>query len=89
MLVTGGNVVAYPFMNILIENAETLEYLDAQNHWTANVTQGRHFSATQTALLFAKKEPIGRFNVVCHIPQSGQIINLNHGKGKGAETAVA
>jgi hypothetical protein len=35
-------------------------------------------------------ELIGRFNIVGYICQTGQLINLNHGRGKGiAETSPA
>ena len=73
-------------MNILIENAESLEYLTAANLWSKNVAEGRNFSVTSTALAVAKKEPIGRFNIVGYISQSKQFINLNHGRGRGHET---
>ena len=46
-------------MNILIENAETLQFLDSEGHWTKDVAKGKNFLATQLAYLAAKKEPIG------------------------------
>ena len=77
-------------MNILIEDAEKLEYLTTAGHWTKNVAEGKSFAATETAFEVAKKEPVGKFNIVCYIKQTRQFINLNHGRGKGiAEPAAA
>jgi hypothetical protein len=70
-------------MNILIEDAENLEYLTSSNLWTKNAAEGKNFGATGVAFDFAKQEPMGRFNIVCYIPQSKQFINMNHGRGKG------
>ncbi len=70
-------------MNILIEDAEKLEYLTGENQWTKNAAEGKSFEATETAFAVAKKEPIGRFNIVFYIPQTKQFVNLDHGRGKG------
>jgi hypothetical protein len=75
-------------MNILIEDAETLEYLTSSRLWTKNAATGKDFGATSAAFAIAKKEPIGRFNIVGYNADTKQLINLHHGKGKGAE-AVA
>ena len=72
-------------MNILIENSETLEYLTSTGTWTKNPANGRCFPATAVAYKAAKLEHIGRFNIVCHIPETGQFVNLDHGRGKGVE----
>jgi len=77
-------------MNILIENAETLEYLNGTGQWTKKATEGKNFGATEVAFQVAKKEPIGKFNIVFYIAQTEQFINLDHGKGKGiAEPAAS
>jgi hypothetical protein len=76
-------------MNILIENAEKLEYLTSSSLWTKNPAEGKNFGATGTALDAAKKELIGKFNIVAYIAESKQIINLNHGRGKGAAEITA
>ena len=78
-------------MNILIEDADSLAYLTSTNLWTKNAAEGKSFSATGTAFAAAKKEPIGRFNIVAYISESKQFINLNHGRGRGvdAEKTVA
>ena len=87
MLVAAGNLVSLPFMKILIEDAEKLEYLTSIGQWTSNATEGRSFEATGTAFQVAKKEPIGKFNIVCYISQTRQFINLDHGRGKGLPEA--
>ncbi|MBE0543258.1 MAG: hypothetical protein IH623_18085 [Verrucomicrobia bacterium] len=76
-------------MNILIEDAETLQYLTSTGEWTKNPTAGKSFGATDAALLAAKREPIQKFNIVCYIAQTKQFINLDHGRGKGAQTVAA
>jgi hypothetical protein len=70
-------------MNILIENAETLEYLAENGHWTKKPDEGTPFPATRTAFAAAKNEAIGKFNIVCYFPGTRQFINMDHGSGKG------
>jgi hypothetical protein len=70
-------------MNILIEDAEKLEYLTSNSQWTKNAAEGKSFGATEAALQAAKKEPIGKFNIVFYIPQTRQFVNLDRGHGKG------
>ena len=70
-------------MNILIEDAETLEYLTSNGQWSKNVAKGKSFTATESAFEVARKEPIHNFNIVCYISQTKQFINLDHGKGQG------
>jgi hypothetical protein len=89
MLVVLGNVVACPFMNILIEDAETLEYLAKDGLWTKNAAEGKKFEATEAAFDVAKKEPIHKFNIVFYITQTEQFINMDHGRGKGIVTSPA
>ena len=74
-------------MNILVENSETLEYLTEAGQWTKNPREGKSFLAKAIAFKAAKEEPIGRFNIVWHIPQTNQFINLDHGRGKGVDVA--
>jgi hypothetical protein len=76
-------------MNILIENDETLEYLTSTGLWTKNAADGKRFGNTESAFDSAKKESIQKFNIVCHIPQTGQFVNLDHGRGKGPAAATA
>jgi len=70
-------------MNILIENAESLEYFTSDNLWSKDVATGKRFAKTDTAFDAAKKELIGRFNIVGYIAETKQFINLNHGRGRG------
>ena len=75
-------------MNILIENEDTLEYLTGTGQWTKNPRAGKAFPATRTAFRAARQEAIGRFNIVCYIPQTNQFVNLDHGRGAGWSEAV-
>lgn len=75
-------------MNILIEDAETLEYLTSDNTWTKKASEGKNFGATEAAFDIAKKEPIGKFNIVFYIPQTKQFINMDHGRGRGLVESV-
>jgi len=75
-------------MNILIEDAESLEYFTNNNLWTQNAAKGKDFGTTGTAFDAAKKELIGKFNIVCYIAATKQFINMNHGRGKGIEEIV-
>ena len=72
-------------MTILIEDAEKLEYLTSNSQWTKNAAEGKNFGATGSAFAAAKKELIGKFNIVGYTAESRQFINMNHGKGKGTE----
>ena len=89
MLVVSPNLISLWFMTILIEDAETLESLTSAGQWTKNVAEGKSFAASNAAFQTAKKEPVGKFNIVCYIAQSKQFINLNHGKGKGPAEEIA
>ena len=70
-------------MNILIENADSLEYLAGDNHWTKIAADAKFFERTGAAFDAAKKEAIGKFNIVGYIAETRQCINLNHGRGRG------
>jgi hypothetical protein len=78
------DVVTCALMNILIEDAEKLEYLTSNNHWTKNPAEGKDFVATKAALAIAKQEPIGKFNIVAYFSTTKQLINMDHGRGKDA-----
>ena len=75
-------------MDIMIENAENNEYLTSQNLWTRIPADGKHFPKIIAAFEVAKKEAIGRFNIVGYIPETKQFVNLNHGRGRGLPEAV-
>jgi len=69
-------------MKTLVEDAETLEYLTSNSQWTKNAGDGRDFGVTQAAFEVAKQEPMGRFNIVGYFPETKQLINMNHGRGR-------
>jgi len=73
-------------VNILIENAESLEYLTETGQWTKNPLDGKHFPASSIAYRFAKLETVGKFNIVGHIAVTDQFVNLDHGRGKRPES---
>jgi hypothetical protein len=73
-------------MNILIENAETLEYLAEDGRWTKKPAEGSSFPATRDAFAAAKNEPIGKFNIVRYFSETEQFINMDHGTGKGVSS---
>ena len=89
MLAILPGVVTCQTMNILIENAESMEFLAGNNEWTKKAAAAKCFGRTQTALETAKKELIGKFNIVAYIPDTQQMINLEHGRGKGAPEVAA
>ena len=76
-------------MNILIENADNLEYLTGDSRWTKIAADGKRFPQTGTAFDAAKKEAIGKFNIVGYVTETRQFINLNHGRGRGVADAAA
>jgi len=71
-------------MNIIIEDAESQKFFSGEGAWTPNVAEGKRFARTALAFKAAKQEPVGKFNIVGHIASTGQFINLDHGRGKGA-----
>jgi hypothetical protein len=84
MLVVQENLIPCRSMNILIENAESLEFLTSTGLWTKNAAKGKSFEGTGMAFDAAKKEPMGRFNIVFYISQTKQFVNLDHGRGTGS-----
>ena len=89
MLAIRGNLLRWALMNILIEDAETLQYLGSTGRWAKNAADGKSFATTEAALQTAEKEPIGRFNIVSYISQTRQFVNMDHGRGKGLAAAPA
>ena len=76
-------------LNILIEDAEKLEYLTSGNQWTKTATEGKVFKSTADALAVAKQQPVGKFNIVAFMSLNHQFINLNRGSGKGLPEVAA
>ena len=76
-------------MKTLVEDAEKLEYLTSDSHWTKNAGEAKDFRTTGAAFDFAKQEPMGRFNILGYFPGTNQFFNLNHGRGRRiAETTA-
>ena len=86
---TNKSLINMSLSNILIENNDTLEYLTPAGGWTKNPLNGKCFKATKIALQAAKLEAIGKFNIVGHIPETNQFINLDHGRGAGLPAGAA
>jgi len=70
-------------MKILIENDVTQEYFTALGEWAKLPVGGKNFPATIAAFRVAKRLAIQRFNIVGHISETDQFINLHHGSGLG------
>ena len=68
-------------MNILIEDAETQEFLTREGRWTKKPDQGASFATTRAACAAAKRELIGKFYIVLYFGDTEQLINLDHGSG--------
>jgi hypothetical protein len=75
-------------MKIVIENAETQEFLTADGKWTRNSKQAAVYSNTTTAKARGASAPIGRFNVVGTFKDSPQITNLDEGSGTGKASGI-
>jgi hypothetical protein len=76
-------------MKTLVEDAEKLEYLTSDSHWTKKAGEAKDFRATGAAIEVAKQEPMGRFNIVGYFPETKQFLNLNQGRGgRIAETTA-
>jgi hypothetical protein len=68
-------------MRILIENAETLQYLTADGAWTKEPNAAATYRTSTVAKEHGKTAPIGRFNVIGAFKNSPQITNLDDGCG--------
>jgi hypothetical protein len=77
-----GEPVKVSVMKTLVEDAEKLEYLTSDSHWTKTAAAGKDFGTTGTALVVAEQEPIANFNIVGYFPANKQFINLVRGRGK-------
>jgi hypothetical protein len=75
-------------MSILIENNETHEYLKSPGKWSKDPLDGKDFPATVVAFRAARQEAIEKFNIVFHIEGTNQFVNLDHGRGSGAQEAA-
>lgn len=70
-------------MHILVENEETAKYLTETHRWAKDPMKGKQFPNSRLAFRAAKLEAIGAFNIVCYIPKTKELINLDHGNGIG------
>jgi hypothetical protein len=68
-------------MTILIENAETQEYLTRDGRWTRKMDQAATFRTSTLAKESAVTFPIGGFNIIGGFPTSAQLVNLDEGVG--------
>lgn len=76
-------------MDILIEDAEQLNYLNAKGQWSKKPSEGASFPSTKAAYAVAKNELIGKFNIVRFLAFNGQLINLDRGRGKLKESSTS
>jgi hypothetical protein len=83
MLVVLETVLMLASMNILIEDADSLKFFIGEGLWSKTATEGKRFAGTALAFKAAKQESVGKFNVVGYIAETKQLINLDHGRGKG------
>jgi hypothetical protein len=74
-------------MNIIIEDAETLNYFTNEGGWSKDANEGKQFSGTTQAYNAARHEPIGKFNITGYVAQTHQLINLRSGRGTGLVVA--
>jgi hypothetical protein len=68
-------------MTILIENADTLEFLTRDGRWTKHAGEAATYRTSTLAKEFGTAAPIGRFNVVGAFKNSPQLTNLDEGCG--------
>jgi len=73
-------------MDILIENAGSFEFFADTGKWTKKTVEAKRFAGTAIALATGKREPIGKFNIVGYVAETKQLVNMDHGRGKGVET---
>jgi len=69
-------------MTILVENAETFEYLTADGRWTKKIDQAATYRSSTLAKASATGAAIGRFNIIGAVRKSSQIVNLDEGCGE-------
>jgi hypothetical protein len=70
-------------MNIIIEDAETLNYFTSEGRWSKNANEGKPYATASQAFAVARHEPIGKFNIAGYIVQTRQLINIRNGRGTG------
>jgi hypothetical protein len=76
-------------MNILIEDADSQKFFTGDGLWSKLATEGKRYAGTASAFKAAKQEPVGKFNIVGYVTETKQLINLDHGRGKGGAEVAA
>ena len=76
-------------MRILIQNVESRKYLAGARKCVAAVRQAKDFAAPVLAFEVGKNLIAGKFRVVLHFPESGQIVDFMEGTGKSVGIATA
>ena len=74
-------------MNIIIENQESPEFLGTAGGWIKNPVDAVRFPTTVAALRAGRQQAIGKFNVIGHLPDNNQFLNLHRGRGTGQSDA--
>jgi hypothetical protein len=69
------------FVKIIIEDAETLEFLTSEGRWTKDLARAAAFPNSAAAKTRGSAIPIGRFNVVGSFARWPQLTNLDEGCG--------
>jgi len=87
MLVIRENVVTSEFMNILIEDAETLQYLTSNSQWTKNASKAKTSGPPKRPFRLRKKNRSAGLTSFFTSPKTRQFINMDHGRGKGLAEA--
>jgi hypothetical protein len=68
-------------MRILVQDIESNKYLTREGEWTTAPTEARDFPITTLAYDVAKHVTSGRFGVILHFCESGELVNLVQGSG--------
>jgi len=68
-------------MRILIQNVKSRKYLAGVRKFVGAVRHAKDFAAPVLAYEIGKNVIAGRFRVVLHFPESGQVIDFMEGTG--------
>ena len=79
-------LLACASMNIIIEDAETLNYFTGEGRWSKSATEGKPYASADHAFAAARNEPIGKFNITGYIAETRQLINIRSGRGIGSQS---
>jgi hypothetical protein len=76
-------------MRIIIEDAETLQFLTMDGGWTGDSARAATFANSDAARERGVTLPIGEFNIVGAFSKSPQLTNLDNGSGTRKTAAGA